>query len=1111
MAVTFTRSLERDARREHLASVRVGAGDSCLIAASTAAVLVILAAFLGRMAVFDRTDPANARAAINLNTLTDPAQLEPALGTVLDSPSDRRFAARELFASLAPSEGARRPLRNVGGLTRVDVPVAAVESDSGLVGYRERLRAARARAAAAGAPAPERLSLVTPADLPSIKSSFVVRDRSQFRRAVLLWVLLYLAAFQAVSVTWRMRGLRGDRVLLAVAHVLTAVGFAAMLSRPDPLRDTPLFVRYSQGIIAGLAVMLAVSLVNFRKSALREFSYLPLVAAVILSAMLIAFGSGPSGSNAKVNLGPIQPIETIRLLLGLFLASYFARRWELLRAVRSVSIRGRPVPVWINAPRLDYVLPLIGGVGLALALFFLQRDLGPALVVAAVFLAMYAVARASAIMTLGGFVLLAAGCYLGYRLRISSVLADRVVMWQSPWDNAARGGDQIAQAIWGLATGGLLGTGSGLGDTRYLPAGHTDLILAAAGEELGMLGVLFALLLYATLVWRGLSIARRASSDYGFFLAVAATLLIGVPVVLMTAGVLGLVPLTGVVTPFLSYGGSAMVANFACLGLLAALRSDLQERADLQPFLRPVGRLGMVLAAAGAVLVAAAARVQVLRADEWAVKSHLGMQADGSRRYQYNPRVLDAARQIPRGSVLDRRGLPLATDDRALLRRSANEYGHLGIDVNIACADVDARCYPLDGRAFHLLGDARTRLNWSATNTSFVERESEARLRGFNDHQTTVRTVDASGTATWVLRRDFSELLPLLRHRYNPRHRSVRALLARSRDVQLTVDALLQIRVARIVAGYASKSQSGRLAAIVLDPDTGDLLASVSHPWPDEGKLAGDPHTRMEPLLDRARYGLYPPGSTFKLVTAAAALRRDRLASRRQFTCIRLPDGRVGTRLPGWGHPVRDDVLDRKPHGTIDMRTALTASCNAYFAQLALVLGPEALVDTAERVHVSLTRSNSLARVRDTLPQIGYGQGEVLATPLRLARVAAAIADGGVLREGRLEQSAAAPAGERFLPVGAADLLARYMREVVLDGTARALRNHPVAIAGKTGTAEIEGASSHSWFIGFAPYGPAKKRIAVAVIAEHAGYGSGVAVPAAGEIISAAASLGLVR
>jgi cell division protein FtsI/penicillin-binding protein 2 len=129
-----------------------------------------------------------------------------------------------------------------------------------------------------------------------------------------------------------------------------------------------------------------------------------------------------------------------------------------------------------------------------------------------------------------------------------------------------------------------------------------------------------------------------------------------------------------------------------------------------------------------------------------------------------------------------------------------------------------------------------------------------------------------------------------------------------------------------------------------------------------------------------------------------------------------------------------------------------------------------------------------------------------------MARVVAAVAANGVLREARWQQDGpAASTTEQFLDADSARLLAGYMRDVVLSGTGHSLRDHPWRIAGKTGTAELSGRPSHSWFVGFAPFGPAAKRIAFAVLIENAGYGAGSAVPAAGEIVSAAALAGLLK
>ena len=160
---------------------------------------------------------------------------------------------------------------------------------------------------------------------------------------------------------------------------------------------------------------------------------------------------------------------------------------------------------------------------------------------------------------------------------------------------------------------------------------------------------------------------------------------------------------------------------------------------------------------------------------------------------------------------------------------------------------------------------------------------------------------------------------------------------------------------------------------------------------------------------------------------------------------------------------------------------------------------------------MALARGNAPANIRDTMTQIGYGQGEVVVTPLRMERVVAAIASGGGFRDTRLEPGAALPPAHPWLTGATARSLAGYMRDVVLEGTGRSLRGAQIPIAGKTGTAELAGQPAHSWFVGFAPYGTATKRIAFAVIVENAGYGGTTAAPAAGEIVSAAAALGLAK
>jgi peptidoglycan glycosyltransferase len=290
-----------------------------------------------------------------------------------------------------------------------------------------------------------------------------------------------------------------------------------------------------------------------------------------------------------------------------------------------------------------------------------------------------------------------------------------------------------------------------------------------------------------------------------------------------------------------------------------------------------------------------------------------------------------------------------------------------------------------------------------------------------------------------------------------------------------------------------------------MDPATGDLLAAVSYPLP----------ANQEEGLDRARYGLYPPGSTFKVVTAMAALRKDAQLARRTYECIRLPDGRVGNYIRGSKRPLRDDAQDKAPHGTVDMRRGIVVSCNAYFAQLGTYdVGAEPLLETANLLGIAAAAPNTAAQLRNSLAQSAYGQGQVVASPFQMARVAATVANGGAMPQGRWiadENNVRNAAPRVVLGADAAQTLARFLREVVASGTGRRAAAAGAAIAGKTGTAELADAPSHAWFIGFAPYGAAVRKIAFSVLVENGVYGGANAAPAAAEIVNAAVKLGLIQ
>jgi cell division protein FtsI/penicillin-binding protein 2 len=760
---------------------------------------------------------------------------------------------------------------------------------------------------------------------------------------------------------------------------------------------------------------------------------------------------------------------------------------------------------------VEFTLPVVVSVALSLVFFFLQKDMGPALVFACLFLTLYGIARGSAFVPLAGLAALWAGFAGGYALGVPHTVRERVSMWLSPWDNLVHGGDQLAHSLWAYSTGGVTGTGIGRGDPQLVPAGHTDLILSVLGEEWGWVGVALVFALYAWLIYRSFRMARGAPTDYEFFLASGIGAATALQVLLIAGGSLGVLPLSGVVTPFLSYGRTALMANFALFGILLSVTPKKTAPEERGPFAMPLAVAGAVFGIAAAVMVAKAAYVEVLRSGPTIGAGTLVIQADGARRYQYNPRLQEIMREIPKGTVYDRNGLPLATSNWAELEKHRADYQALGIDIDRACRRSDTRYYPFGGLMFDLLGDLRTRTRWGATNTSFVERDSARRLRGYDDRPTLVEVKNPStGKMDLVLKYDYRELVPLLRHRREPQHPEVRRVLDRPRDVRMSIDARLEVKVAAILRNQLKQSGQLKGAAVAMDPATGDLLAAVSLPLPDEGA----PNQEANPYLDRARYGLYPPGSTFKVVTAMAALRKDAQLAHKSYQCERLPDNRVGAFLKNIKRPIRDDVQDKNPHGTLDLERGLVVSCNAYFAQLGLYdVGAEALHDTAALLGIAASSPDTAAELKKALAQSAYGQGEVVASPFQMARVAATVANGGAMPQGRWltdENNGRITPPAAVLPPDAATQLGRFMREVVTTGTGRK-GAASVAVAGKTGTAELADAPSHAWFIGFAPYGGAGRKIAFSVLVENGVYGGAAAAPAAAEMVNAALQLGLIQ
>lgn len=1079
---------------------RVRSLDIELLGLLAASAVIMLGVVLTGAARLGALDERPGDEIVALNTLKSATPLEPAL-TMFESAYERQFAARALFARVSAPDAR---LDRIGNLSDVRVSAAVVGKDPRLTQLRSRL---------AARPAAEDVPLLTRQDIVSIKPRLAVRSQRDFTTRIFVTGAAFMAVFWLAHLYRRWRRRSDDPLLLPALMLLCGIGFMTMVALRDPIRDTISAELFVAGTALGVLLMIGVSEVDFEASPLRRAFLMPLGLACALAGMLLIFGSGPGTSGVKVNLFGVQPVELIRLLVVLALAAYFGRRVELLRELSEPATASRPWLRYVRLPRWRDVRPVLAGMALVLVFFFFQKDLGPALVLSCVFLGLLGVARGRIGLVVLGLAVLFAGFAAAYWTGVPVTVRNRVTMWADPWTNSVPGGTHVAQGLWALSTGATWGSGGGLGNPGAIPEGHTDFVLAAIGEELGWIGLAAVALLYAFVSWRCLRIAVRAPGDFTSFLTIGVVLALCVQALVIAGGLVGLIPLSGVVTPFLSYGRSSMLANGIALGIvLSVARRQAHERAHMR---LPVRFVGAVLGVAGAAILSRAAWVQVVHADDFAAASSLAEQADGGHRFEYNPRLLAAARSIERGTIYDRNGLPLATSRSGEIAAVNATYGNAAGVALDDCAGARGRCYPLGGLAFHVIGDAAAQANWGARNSSYLERDSDTRLKGYDDHAALADVVNPrTGERMRVVRRDLRALLPLVRQKYRPASAAVLAIRSRERDVHATLDARLQARTAAALRDGIAAGQFRRGAAVVLDAGTGELLASVSYPWP-ESEGADRPPSRVagddDAWLDRARYGLYPPGSTLKLVVASAALRNRE--DRERFICKRLPDGRVGNYVRGMSRPVRDDALDTVPHGDVDLERGLVVSCNAYFAQLAVGIGARALVEAASVFQINLARTPTPDGVRPLLAQTGYGQGEALVTPLKLARVSASIASGGAVVPVRWESSAEDAAGPaaRFLTPQDADRLARAMRGVVTSGTGRSLRSLPISIAGKTGTAEVGGAPAHAWFTGFAPFEGKGRRLAFAVLVENAGYGGRAAAPIAGAIVTAARELGLIK
>jgi cell division protein FtsW (lipid II flippase) len=316
------------------------------------------------------------------------------------------------------------------------------------------------------------------------------------------------------------------------------------------------------------------------------------LALLALPALLPARLSTVNGARIWIRFSgfSIQPGEIAKLALMVFFAGYLVAKRDVL-ALASRRIAG------IDLPRGRDLGPVLLAWLASLGVLVVEKDLGTSLLFFGIFIAMLYVATERRSWLLIGLGLFAAGAFFAYQT--FGHVHDRLEVWLHPFDpeiyNRAFGGSyQLVQAMYGFAFGGILGTGLGQGRPDIVPYANSDFIIATVGEELGLAGLMAVLVVYALIVLRGLRAGIAVRDSFGKLLGAGLAFAIALQVFVVVGGVTRLIPLTGLTTPFLSYGGSSLLAEWAIIGLLLRI-SDAGRRPEAVPTPRPDDALTQVV------------------------------------------------------------------------------------------------------------------------------------------------------------------------------------------------------------------------------------------------------------------------------------------------------------------------------------------------------------------------------------------------------------------------------------------------------------------------------------------------------------------------------------
>ncbi len=910
-----------------------------------------------------------------------------------------------------------------------------------------------------------------------VYATYVLAGGNTLSIETLLVPLFLMLAFAIAHIFVRFLAPEADPCLLPIVYVLSGIGitFVARL-KPD--------LAMNQVIWLFLAIaMMIVTLACVRNiDRLAQYKYTIGAVGVVLILLPMIFGATIGGSKLWLQLGPIsfQPGELAKICIVVFLGAYLAENRELLSAS---SKKIGPFTV----PSFKMLLPVFIMWGLSLLIVIFESDLGSALLFFTIFVIMLYVCTGRVSYVLISLVLLAigaVGCFLLFRhVRV------RVDIWLDPFKDAQGGGLQIVQSLYSLADGGFTGTGLGKGLPTLIPVVESDFIFSAIGEEMGLLGGSAVLLLFMLFAVRGFTTAARAKSDIAAFTAVGLTTSICFQAFLIVAGVTKFLPLTGVTLPFMSQGGSSLLASFIVVGLLlrcgdqgtghsALLQGSVVKEESIK-MKRPAARVtyGMKTPESGVLgRVALSRRITVLVTFFAILFAALianityiqVIEAPDLRAMANNNHTILRTSKIERGSII-------TSDDVVLAESVKQENG------------TYKRVYPQGSLAAHTVGYLS-----STYGAAGLEASLNDQLSGHENYSNWISTF-----------------------------RSLAGIQQPGNTVQLTLNSKIQKACEDALKGYKG-------AVVVMDPSTGAVLGKASLPTFNADNLSSVmSDSSSSALLDRTTQVLYAPGSTFKVVTLSSALDSGKATLDSTYNA-------PATMKIGNADVINDN---KRYYGTINLKRALAVSANTVFGQLAVDIESHTLVKYSkafgyeQQIGLDFNVTPSLMPNPSEMTEwetawAGCGQpvGEHESDPgpqstvMQNAVIAATIANKGVAMKPYIVQQILDPGGAvvtktRAVSLGqvvsqdTAQSVAEAMLAVTTSGTGTAAANGAgVKVAGKTGTAET-GTDINSLFIGYAPYDNPKIAISVCLEGTPDKDVEGSAARIAGKIIAACLSV----